>query len=418
MWLTTQFWNLKLPTASKDTLFFDPDTHPICADFIIERWIYYNGGCPNSLEEYMMLVKESPFGSIISPQKFRHNFVYDSREIFRLSNHMIGILLASLLVNYLEGILLKYPILRTLIKLSKLHTNFGFTDKIVKTADQGLFYTPLDHSKLVQEALDLMKQGKIPIITCPPGGGKSTHFAAQFQAQFKCSVLSQPRRLLVTNHPSTWPKLYSGCTDEFDDNGPNISTHGYLLAINKKFETKDFVIGIDEVHEMDEDSLILMERYKGHIYCLSVTPIPIPNGVEVKLKKTCNPYSVTELPTPTHHHLESNVFHYLNMFPNHKTLVIHLSYSVCVKLHDTLRNNDVEVIFATSVVEAGITIPNINLVIDSGLSIGKFNGVYVTRYSSRASAIQRTGRTGRTNDGREEETMMMIDDSDDSRRGR
>ncbi|CAG8456549.1 1916_t:CDS:2 [Cetraspora pellucida] len=203
--------DLKLPTASKDTLFFDSDAHPICADFIIERWIYYNNGCPNSL-------------------------------------------------------------------------------------------------------------------------------------------------------------------------------------------------GINKVYKIDEDSLILIEQYKGHIYCLSATPIPIPNNVKVKLKKTYNLYQVVELLMPTHQHLESNVFHYLKEYPNHKTLVIHLSYSVCVKLHNTLQNtlnrrcqilnewhekiyNDVKVIFATSVVKAEITISNISLVIDSGLSISKYNGVYVTRYSSHTNAI-------------------------------
>ncbi|CAG8623827.1 3337_t:CDS:2, partial [Dentiscutata heterogama] len=141
-------FDLSLPKASVDTLYFDPDNHPISENFLIERWIYVNANCPESLGEYLIMVKESLFASICSPQKFfqiRHNFNWDMSSLIELSNHMLGILIASLVVNYLENLLLKFPIIRTFIKLSKLHTNFGF----MGFADLNfLYWTMFDRSSL------------------------------------------------------------------------------------------------------------------------------------------------------------------------------------------------------------------------------------------------------------------------------
>ncbi|CAG8603479.1 4326_t:CDS:2 [Scutellospora calospora] len=63
-------YEFKFTYSIKRYTIFDPNSYPICKEFIIEYWIYINANMPESLGEYMLLVKESPFSSIISPQKF------------------------------------------------------------------------------------------------------------------------------------------------------------------------------------------------------------------------------------------------------------------------------------------------------------------------------------------------------------
>ncbi|CAG8819419.1 25762_t:CDS:1, partial [Gigaspora rosea] len=52
--------DLSSPHASIDTLYFDPNNHPIAESFLIEKWIYLNAEHSDSLAEYLLLVKESP----------------------------------------------------------------------------------------------------------------------------------------------------------------------------------------------------------------------------------------------------------------------------------------------------------------------------------------------------------------------
>ncbi|CAG8731621.1 13780_t:CDS:2, partial [Dentiscutata heterogama] len=123
-----------------------------------------------------------------------------------------------------------------------------------------------------------------------------------------------------------------------------------------------------------------------------------------------------KLPSPPNIHLESAIFHYLNEYPKLKILIIIPSLSQCIRVHNTIasslsrkiqvvdaKNNeikdDTKIIIDTSVWDAGHTWSGCQLVIDSGLSMGKVNGKFITRESSHAIEIQRAGRTGRTNDG-------------------
>lgn len=58
-----------------------------------------------------------------------------------------------------------------------------------------------------------------------------------------------------------------------------------------------------------------------------------------------------------------------------------------------------DVYVCTAVVDAGITIPDVTHVLDSGVSVGRKGGKMGTWPSSRAVADQRAGRTGRTCNG-------------------
>ncbi|CAG8782435.1 13322_t:CDS:2, partial [Dentiscutata erythropus] len=140
--------DLDFPTISRDTLFFDPDIHLICSKFIIERWIYQNGGCQDSLGENMLLVKESPFASIISLQKFFTLFGSSSLELSYLMSRdpKANIkYLTYLLYNKLFGDILNiaWPLL---------------ADFNLDNVNTGTIIIPLDHSDSIQKILDCLKR--------------------------------------------------------------------------------------------------------------------------------------------------------------------------------------------------------------------------------------------------------------------
>ncbi|CAG8448052.1 2321_t:CDS:2, partial [Scutellospora calospora] len=210
---------------------------------------------------------------------------------------------------------------------------------------------PLNHMNSIDKVVEEMAKGKVLIITAKTGPSKSTDF--------------------IQNLTTKYSK---------DDEGYNVCTHGYLLALDKKFKDDDFIICIDEIHEMNEDSLILMEKYKGHVICLSAIPISVPNSVEIQLSKSRNPYHIEVIPGPSSYYLKSNVFYYLNRFKDRKrVLVIHLSYTQYLKLHDTLSKT---------------------LGKKCQIILGcRRNSKFITCPSSHAVSIQQKGRTGYMYDG-------------------
>ncbi|CAG8539917.1 6611_t:CDS:2, partial [Scutellospora calospora] len=267
--------NLNLPTASKDTLFFDPNSYPICEEFIIER-------------------------------------------LFNLSS-------------------------------------------MVKDSKNRALWIPLNYMDSIDKVINEINNSKVPIITAKTGASKSTDFIQNLTTKY------------------SKPKMYSGTTDIWDDDSHNVCIHGYLLALDKKFKDEDYIICIDEVHEIDEDSLILMERYKGHVICLSATPISVPNGVEIQLSKSRNLYQIEVVLSP----------------------IIHLSYTQYLKLHDTLAKTlgkKYQIILGRNEVIMEDT-KECDIVIDSEFDMGRRNSKFVICPSSHTVFIQRKDRTGHTCDG-------------------
>ncbi|CAG8491587.1 14552_t:CDS:2 [Dentiscutata erythropus] len=121
---------------------------------------------------------------------------------------------------------------------------------------------------------------------------KKAQFCPKLSSKYDHLVLSMPRRMLVVTHALTWPKIYAGCSEEFDLDGNNMTTHGRLTQALSGFKSKNFIICLDEIHEM-------MEHYRSHIVCLSATPIPIPipNGKLISLKKSRTVHEVVDLST-------------------------------------------------------------------------------------------------------------------------
>lgn len=69
------------------------------------------------------------------------------------------------------------------------------------------------------------------------------------------------------------------------------------------------------------------------------------------------------------------------------------------KVKNKFLNLDDYIIITTNIAESSITIPNLDLIIDSGIECRLDHNSYINAYASRKSLIQRAGRVGRTKNG-------------------
>ena len=148
------------------------------------------------------------------------------------------------------------------------------------------------------------------------------------------------------------------------------------LTINNQFSTLVFLPGLGEILTLQEKILEALER-RGEIV------IPV---------ETFEDDNTVELPSSGH---------YYHIFILHSTMPYEEQRRAIV----TPRENARHIVLSTNVAESSLTVPNVNLVIDSGLkrtnSYDPKNRVYrlTTVWCSRASCLQRRGRTGRVCSG-------------------
>ncbi|RIB09228.1 hypothetical protein C2G38_2209486 [Gigaspora rosea] len=184
-------------------------------------------------------------------------------------------------------------------------------NKTSKTSYQFCLWTLLNYLDSIEKTLDALKQKFIPVITAP---NRARLCLTNFNTLLK-SGLGMPRVSLV--------KIY-------------VSTLSKLQQANIKFSNDDYIILLDKIHKLDKDALILIERYKEHIICLSATPINISNVRTIHLSKSKSLFEVTELPTPSNIHFESAVYNYLKEYSDLKILVILPLLTMCIQLYDIL----------------------------------------------------------------------------------
>ncbi|CAG8730743.1 6765_t:CDS:2 [Gigaspora margarita] len=262
--------DLLLPCAFVDTLYFDPNNHPI--DFANLNFLYWILFGQSSLE-LSALVPCNPSAN----KKDLMYLIYD--KIFGL-------------------------------------------------------WSLLDHQDSIQLALDSLKKEKILVITTVYRASKSTDWDFQFLNYFNSGTLDMPQVSLVQTHALILPNIYSGSIDTFNKKGHNVCTFGLLQDANIKFE-ENFIVILDEIHELNEDALILVKCYKRYI---SAIPINILTTKLIHLTKNKSPYTFTQSPISKDCHLKSAIYNYLKDYPELKTLVIHHSLSQCIRLYDTLTN--------------------------------------------------------------------------------
>lgn len=279
----------------------------------------------------------------------------------------------------------------------------------------------LDHTHSVNECVDLMEAGSVPLVQGPTGCGKSTDFVLNLYERFDTVIVACPRRVLVRNSPVAQRKLYSGSQDSLTPGLVNFGTAGYLRRVLGELPQSTILV-LDEFHELDEDTLWLHSRYQGQVIAVTATP-SFPNSDSfspVVLTKSRNAgHVITSSVADTAAKLE-DAWHALidtGLDDTRRTLVIVPTLRMVTELtrhavrlapqkrvcelyrgHDEVKVGQ-DWYFATSVVDAGLTIPGLQRVIDCGWSSGFSGGKFVTRPSSRNIMDQRRGRTGRDCDG-------------------
>ncbi|AEL99352.1 unnamed protein product [Sclerotinia sclerotiorum hypovirus 1] len=277
----------------------------------------------------------------------------------------------------------------------------------------------LDHGDAVMQVLSVFERNATPLITSPPGAGKSTDFILSLKKEFETVIVACPRVILVQNNPVAQTRLYAGCEDDMTRGMINFGTAGYLRRILADLPPST-VICLDEFHEMDEDTLWLLDRYRGQ--ALTITATPAFTGadrfVEVRLSKGRNSrWTVHDeirkgVPKLTdawdelmlYHESNERVLVILPTVNDVETCVRHAQQLAKGKRIRKLYRGTNTVVeadwyFATSIVDAGITIPHVGVVIDMGYSLGYSKGKFTKRPSSKNISVQRKGRTGRTCNG-------------------
>jgi len=291
------------------------------------------------------------------------------------------------------------------------------TAQVVSTAGE---WEPLDHSDSVEKCQEILRQGGVPMVTSSTGAGKSTDFVVCLKRRYRTVYLSMPRRILVTTNPVAQTKVYSGSEERLQAGKINAVTHGYLELILTQLD-KDEILVLDEFHELDEASILLLTKFQGQVVVLTATP---PNYrrdlfTEVSLTKSRNAgFSVLEETKKEMRDIPTQVVLEVASHLGEKTMVILPSYRLCNVVASALErqckglttcivskrtpniNPAANVYICTTIVDAGITIPGVTLVIDAGRSVGWKGGTFGTFYSNRATSEQRRGRTGRTVSGK------------------
>ncbi len=293
-------------------------------------------------------------------------------------------------------------------------------------------WNALDHSAQVATVRDLLAEGRSPMITGPTGCGKSTDFVVNlWRGGYNTVIVACPRRILVRENPVAAVRLWAGCPDVLTPGLINFGTAGYLRRVLGELPD-DALLVLDEFHELDEDTVWLWDKYQGQTIVMSATPefpgaermTPVAlqrsrSGGHVTttyIKDTAGKLqdawdellapSPTPGPTlvvlPTVADVEWMAHHALALAPGKRFCVLHRG-------RDTVTEADWY--FATSIVDAGLTIPGLTRVIDTGWSSGWSQGKFRRRPSSHNVADQRRGRTGRTCDGSYVRLISRYDDT-------
>nr|QGA30970.1 polyprotein [Trichoderma harzianum hypovirus 1] len=287
-----------------------------------------------------------------------------------------------------------------------------------KSADKRA-WVGLDHHDSVLACKDHLVEGAIPLITAETAAGKSTDFISSLSQEYDTVIVACPRTILVEQNPVAATRLYAGCSDKLTPGVINFGTAGYLRRILGDLPNNSILV-LDEFHELYEDGLWLLERYPGQCITISATPKFFGSDrlTNVHLTKSrALGHKITEeyrdgagsreeawealrqfgetqdkvlVVLPSVRMVKTFEEHATRLFSNKR---------VCTLFRNNTEVKDADWYFATSVVDAGLTIPNLTVVIDTGWSLGFVEGEFVKRPSSHNVSEQRRGRTGRTNDG-------------------
>ncbi|APG76084.1 polyprotein [Beihai sipunculid worm virus 6] len=262
--------------------------------------------------------------------------------------------------------------------------------------------------RCVDQALGYITEGKTVAVTAPTGTGKTRYFPTILSAKVDQQVwVVMPRRLLCQEY-AQYPGIEWRRRGVTPDTKVQTCTYGHLqVLVQADSVPRNVMFVFDEAHEVSCEWIYLRERFlKDHpSVLLTATPVAwMKNYPHVAVD--IEPLHAVQYVKWTDN-LQIQV---LNALQTHRRLlVIEPSKAKVERLarlfadygFTALTSTQREVpetghVIATSIVDAGITIPGVDCVIDTAERIVNDQGQLKRVRIDRATQIQRAGRTGRT----------------------
>lgn len=262
------------------------------------------------------------------------------------------------------------------------------------------------------EVVNALKSSSV-VLTAPCGTGKTKFMPNLLHVLMNKPVLVVfPRRILCEDWAAKAGATYK--QKGVLKNTPLMCcTYGYLQKITE-LSTPEWIhnyqIIFDEAHEESEEWTLLLHNFVPKVKALLMTATPSKQlDTFPRIESKQPPLFPVEIVERRVENLDQFVLECTEKFA--RVLVIIPSKRKGLALVNRLRNTMVNVVHvhsgnrvipntghvvATAVVDAGITIPGCDCVIDTGISFYNDGGQLIELPSSPSTATQRAGRTGRT----------------------
>jgi hypothetical protein len=408
--------NTSYDFLSKTVPFYSPSNY---STLVLRHWIY-------------MLLQQSKsysfafyltgfFSQLIRSNFLLNGFVAQSRPKFAISYWNLSLIVVLNFLNIPD-----FPSFNVLLKTLKLPDLVGFFDDLYQSLATYLLHKiPASFQDIIGAFGDHDKM----IISAPTGSGKSTsmvYMLSRISNAPKIYVI-EPRKALVhslatyLNGQFVWEV---GCksgdvTENFDARVVFI-THGIFLQMHGQFMGRGALFIVDEFHVnenlMTMTNEILLNSTEKVIFA-SATPLHFDGVFKIPLVVASSySYHTFRDVIPVNDVLSAFTFKcqeisrgynpwfkhlvFVDTFQELDHLVNHLGGKVgTISGRGVFLSPEDTWIVATSTADVGVTIPNVDVVItrDFHFSHGQFGkGFYPLPESI---IIQRSGRTGRTNNG-------------------
>jgi len=270
-------------------------------------------------------------------------------------------------------------------------------------------------ANIASQCLDALEGGRTVTVSAPTGSGKTRYLPGMvLSLSQKPVIVIQPRRLLCEQFAS-----YNKCSYVRKGERQNTSlatcTYGYLAALEACGKLREFVEGkvliFDEAHEISLEWTYIRDCFLKEFPSILLTATPTKDMMMYTHLKVDveTPFKIKKkkvLDAKLDQLVEGCIKKYKRILIIHPTKRFVNEYARKNKrLGFTALTADQRVvpesghIVATSIVDAGITIPDLDCVIDCGLRIVNNKGSLLLVPIDTATSLQRMGRTGRTTDG-------------------
>jgi len=271
----------------------------------------------------------------------------------------------------------------------------------------------------VDEIADCIERNQSVVVSAHTGTGKTKFVPPLLQEKFPenriCVVM--PRRVLCEEFARydgvTWIRRGVTCKQ-----GLMTCTYGYLNMLHASGNMdsyNDVIWVLDEGHEVAPEIVMLFNTMFATRHCVLLTATPTKWMTERK------GWHMIQAAVPPLHAIVDRERYDLSVDDAIQEALAGEFKRILVVIPSARKVQDMAKrykdygftamwsenrsvpesghVFATSIADAGLTLPGCDLVIDSGLRVVNDAGKTITVAVDRATSLQRRGRTGRTNPG-------------------